>query len=132
MNLNEVKALLKEVATIDNRKLSEEVAVAWHAIIGFMPYEIATEALHLARKDDRINWLEPKHIVSWAKEAAYKLDRESEKPKPAEYKYDPQPKCRDHNKLIISCDPCCNRIAKWEEAHGTQGIAEFAKKEIYA
>lgn len=131
MNLNETKLLLKEIAVIDNRKLSEEVAEAWQSIISFMPFEIAREALKLARKDATINWLEPKHIVGWAKEAAFRLDRD--KPLPAEPStFAPQPTCREHNEKIISCAPCCKRIKQWEKDNGSDGLHKFAKAEIYA
>jgi hypothetical protein len=132
VNLNEVKALLKEVAAIDNRKLSEEVAEAWKSILGFMPLEIAKEALYLARKDDRVNWLEPKHIVSWAKEAAFKLDRETGNKPPPEYKFDAQPKCKEHRELILSCPPCCKKLQAFEDANGPRGLQDFAKAHIYA
>jgi hypothetical protein len=132
VNLNETKALLKEVAAIDNRKLSEEVAEAWQSILGFMPLEIAREALHLARKDDRVNWLEPKHIVSWAKEAAFKLDRATGNKPPPEHSFDPQPKCKEHNVLILMCAPCCKKLQEFEELNGQRGLQEFAKSEVYA
>jgi hypothetical protein len=115
MNLNEVKQLLTEVAAIDNRKLSDQTADAWHSVLGFMPFDIAKEALHIARKDDRINWMEPKNIVSWAKEAAFKLDRA--KPVVIEQiKGSQQPLCKAHNALLLTCIPCC------KELHRAEGV----------
>jgi len=131
MNISEVKQLLTEIAAIDNRKLSEEVAQAWYSVLGFMPLDIAREALHLARKDDRIGWLEPKNLVTWAKEAAFKMDRD--KPK-VELPIDtaPQRLCKDHEKLILSCNPCAHRLYKWEQANGSKGLHDFANAEIYS
>jgi hypothetical protein len=125
MNLTEVKQLLTEVAAIDNRKLSDQTADAWHSVLGFMPLDIAKEALHIARKDDRINWMEPKNIVSWAKEAAFKLDRA----KPTvvvPVASSQQPHCEPHNALLLSCIPCCKRMYADESAEVTQSNLELA------
>ena len=111
MNLNETKRLLKEVAVIDNRKLSEEVAEAWQAILGFMEFEIATEALHLARRDASINWLEPRHLVAWGKEASHRRAREQRSTPRADYSAGPtQPRCGAHSVPIMHCRPCCKKL----------------------
>ena len=110
MNLNETKAILKEVAVIDNRKLDEAVALAWHAIIGQMSFEVAKHALVLARQDASIGYLEPKHIVQWGKEASHRLNRNTA---PEDIKQEGiarEPLCKAHNTKILSCDECCNRI----------------------
>ena len=131
MNIAEVKELLTEISVIDNRKLSEEVAEGWHSILSFMPLEIAREALRLARKDDRINWLEPKHLVSWGREAAFKLDRD--KPKNEEVLIGPPMKvCRDHQKPILYCDPCCQRLNLFQKTNEGSLLERFAQSEIYA
>jgi hypothetical protein len=75
MNLNETKMLLKEISSVDNRKLDESLAVAWQAIIGHLEFEMAKSALILARQDSTINYLEPRHIVAWAKEAKHRSTR---------------------------------------------------------
>jgi len=126
MNLNETKQLLTEVAAIDNRKLSEETAKAWQAILGFMPLDIAKEALHLARKDDRINWLEPKNIVSWAKEAAFKLDRA--RPviiEPVQTSIPPL--CEPHSVLLARCIPCCKQLHQHAINEGLESDLGLAK-----
>jgi hypothetical protein len=115
MNLNEAKQLLTEVAAIDNRKLSDQTANAWQSVLRDIPLEIAKEALHLARRDDRISWMEPKHIYSWAKDAAIKLDRA--KPIVIEQiKGSQQPLCKAHSALLLSCIPCC------KELHRAEGV----------
>jgi hypothetical protein len=115
MNLNEAKQLLTEVAAIDNRKLSDQTANAWQSVLRDIPLEIAKEALHLARRDDRISWMEPKHIYSWAKDAAIKLDRA--KPIVIEQiKGSQQPLCKAHSALLLSCIPCC------KELHRVEGV----------
>lgn len=129
--MTETKKLLADVAAVDNRKLSEETATAWYHILGHLSLEVAQEALKLARRDTSIAYLEPKHIISWAKEASYKLDRN--KPKNDEIiNGDPHPRCKDHNKLVLACDPCCHRLYKFTVSHGFEDVHAFAKREIYA
>lgn len=131
MNLSETKVLLKEIADIDNRKLDEGVAMAWHAVLNHIPLEIARQAHIMARRDDRINYLEPKHIVTWAKEAAFKLDREqAKKPEPV-VDYTPEPVCKNHQKKILSCEICCRRLYEMEHLHDS-ALLLWAKEHIYA
>ncbi|NBU22793.1 MAG: hypothetical protein EBS38_02620 [Actinobacteria bacterium] len=131
MNIIETKELLEEIAAIDGRKLTPEIVAAWQGILAGIPLEIAKEAHKLARRDERVNWLEPRHISGWAKEAAFRLDRE--KPKQVEPQtFAPQPVCKAHNTPILACDPCCHRIYKYKELQGSEKMHEFAKREIYA
>lgn len=132
MNIIETKELLEEISAIDGRKLSPETVAAWQGILSNIPLEIAKEAHRLARRDDRVTYLEPKHIVSWAKEAAFKLDREKPKVEVAPVTYTPQPFCKAHGIAILTCDPCCHRIWKFKELQGYERLHEFAKREIYA
>lgn len=131
MNMAETRQLLEEIAAIDNREISPEVIAAWNGILGSMPLDVAREAHKLARRDDRVRYLEPKHLVSWARDAAFKLDRQQAvEVKP--FRSDPQPICRDHGKPILSCDPCCHRMSKYAQMRGDDTLLDFAKKEIYA
>ena len=127
----ETQDLLRQIAAVDNRKITNETIEAWHGIIGAIPFEIAKEALKLAQSDPSIKYLEPRNIVGWAKEAAFRLDRQ--KPKVEEERVgSPQPKCKDHGKPILTCDPCCHRLYKFSAQHGYERIHAFAKAEIYA
>lgn len=130
MNMAETRTLLEEIAAIDNREVTPEVVAAWNSILGGIPFDVAQMAHRLARRDDRIRFLEPKNIVSWARDAAFKLDRE--KPK-EEVRIDvaPQPTCKAHNKKLLTCDPCCHRMWKYYEIRGVDTLLDFAKKEIY-
>jgi hypothetical protein len=123
MNLNEIKQLLTEVSAIDNRKLNDQAAEAWHSVLSFMPFEIAREALHLARKDDRVIYMEPKHLVSWAKEAAFKLDRVKPMVMP-QISGSQQPRCQAHNALLLSCIPCCKELHRTNTPDALQGNVE--------
>ena len=111
MNLNETKMILRDIALIDNRKLDEAVAQAWHAIIGQMTYEVAQEALKLARQDASIGYLEPKHLVAWGKEANHRLNRNQIPEDVAQQAYAPEPNCKAHGLRITTCDDCCRAVA---------------------
>lgn len=124
--------LLRQVSAVDNRKVNEETISAWLSVIGHIPFEIAKEALVLARRDERLTYLEPKHIIGWAKEAAFRLDRESgrntlEEP---QGQFVPQPKCR-HYKGIMECDDCCRELAKLADRSKNE-ILIYAKQNVYA
>ena len=116
MKRAEAKLLLIEVAKIDNRKINEELVTAWHEILSYVPYEIGLEAHRLARRDININYLEPRHIVQWAKEAAYKLDREQKKqPEPVKIG-EPCPICK-HDMKIVACNQCCKDLWEYHKSH---------------
>ncbi len=131
MQISQTKDLLRQIALVDNRKVTPEVIEAWHGIIGSVPFDIAQAATKLAQQDPTVRYLEPRNIMGWVKEAAFRLDRA--KPLPEEpTSYAPQPTCREHNEKIISCAPCCKRIMQWEQDNGSAGLHKFAKSEIYA
>lgn len=135
MQIREVAELLKLVAAIDNRKVTPELVEAWHSVIGFMPFDVAKEALAMARKDDRVNWLEPKHLVSWARDAAFKLDREENAPLPESVvgakTFSPQPTCREHGKKIMECMPCMRQLKPMAEDNQAK-ILGWAKRNLFA
>lgn len=131
MKKTECAELLQEISAVDSRKVNVETIEAWFNIIGHIPLEIAREALHLARKDDRINYLEPRHIISWAKEAAFRLDREqtptiSHMPDSVR-----QPVCRKHGLPIMECLPCCDAMKHLAYADKNATL-RFAKEHIFA
>lgn len=130
MKRTETIEILRQITAVDNRKVTEDTIEAWHGIIGSIPFDIAKEALKLAQSDATIKYLEPRHIVGWAREAAFRLDRQ--KPKTEEQRVGaPQPVCRQHGKSILACDPCAHRLYKYEQTHGTGAMLAFAKAEIY-
>lgn len=109
MLITETKEILRQIALIDNRKLTEETLGAWHNIIGFMPFDVAQEALRLAQGDSSVKYLEPRHLVGWAKEAAFRLDR-NKPPQTEQVESVPPPKCK-HDKSLPLCLPCCRELA---------------------
>lgn len=131
MNMADTRKLLEEIAAIDNREITPEVVAAWNGVLGSMPLDVALLSHRLARRDDRVRYLEPKHLVSWARDAAMKLDKEQAKEEPR-FETTPQPKCKEHGKPLLSCDPCCHRMWKYKEVRGLDTLLDFAKREIYA
>lgn len=111
MQKTECAALLREIAAIDNRKIDQEVLDAWFAVIGYLNYEVALNALHMARKDDRVTWLEPKHIISWSREARDKVEREQSDTPKVEDVFGPVPYC-PHGIVLAGCLPCCRDLAE--------------------
>lgn len=112
MKRNEVATLLGEIRTLDNRTVTPELIDAWTSVLGYMPLEVAREAHVLARRDASINYLEPRHLIAWSKQA-----RENLLPKPT---YEPQqgseqPKCKEHGKKILECRSCCRDLAWFAE-----------------
>jgi len=115
----ETEQLLREMFAIDGRKLDADKLLAWHNVIGGMPLDIAQRALRMARQDERISYIEPKHIIGKAKEAAEAMDREEQRKAKQEpvKKGVPMPTCI-HGEALLYCDDCCRtmwhtlRIAK--------------------
>jgi hypothetical protein len=103
--------LLREVAAIDNRTLSQETLQAWYSVIGYLPYETALKALHAARKDERVTWLEPKHIVAYSKEDRLARQDDDYLKEMSEAVFGPVLKCT-HGLVIALCLPCCKAEAE--------------------
>jgi hypothetical protein len=131
MNKAETKTLLDAVSAIDNRKITQPLLDGWHDILKQIPIDIALEAHRMARKNDAIGYLEPKHIVSYAREAAFAFDREKPKVEEEVKRGDPMPNCQ-HGKQIFSCKPCCRTLAGYLNENGFEGIQAFAKAKVYA
>lgn len=130
MNKTETQVILRKVAVLDNRKVGPETLDAWHDIIGRIPFDIAKEALILAQQDGTIKYLEPRHIIGWAKEAAFRLDRAMPKLAEGEYQKVEQPTCKAHSLPVMSCRPCCREMSK-HNLNAAQLLA-WAKANIYA
>ena len=120
MKIQETEVLLREMFAIDGRILDADRIKAWHNVIGHMPLDIAQRALRLARQDERIGYIEPKHIIGKAKESADSLDRE-ERVKQAKLakpivKGAPHPVCI-HGHLLLECNTCCHVMHLEHEKH---------------
>jgi len=139
MQLKETEVLLREMFAIDGRLLDAERIKAWHNAIGFMPLDVAQESLRIARRDEKLGYLEPKHIIAKAREAAMELDRQQgnkEAQQMSDYKGVPCPKCK-HNKSLLSCDDCCRSLWRFHQKHehlkhGDEFCDEYLRKELLA
>lgn len=133
MNLAEAKSLLDEVAVIDNRKLSQELVLAWHKIIGHVDYRVAERALLLARRDQAITYLEPKHIVAKVPAAIAELNAEQRDSVSVEdsWRADPVPKCREHKERITRCKPCVQLLMRAPKNLYGDGLHRWAIEHIY-
>jgi hypothetical protein len=103
--------LLREVAAIDNRKITQETLDAWYAVIGYLKYDIALNALHLARKDERVTWLEPKHIIAFSREDRLAKQDNDYLEEMAKAVFGPIPYCV-HGEVVAMCLPCCKEKQK--------------------
>jgi hypothetical protein len=130
MNLTETQTLLREISAVDKRQIDQATTQMWFQILGHIPLDIAREAHILARKDDRIPYLEPKHIIAWAREAAFRLDRKEKKIE-APVNTSPEPVCKAHQKKIMSCAECCKVMAEKTNLTDAQ-LLLFAKEQIFA
>lgn len=128
MNKNELVAFMTEVAAIDNRKLDENVYRAWFELLQNIPADIATEALRKCRADERITYLEPKHIIAASKEIA-QSPQKYEKPEPYQSGF-PQPKCK-HEIPVMECRPCCRTLKDYYNENGDRGLLNYARKEVW-
>lgn len=140
MKIQETEILLREMFAIDGRILDAERIKAWHNVIGNMPLDIAQRALRLARADERLGYIEPKHIIGKAKESADSLDREErlkkERSETIVYNGVPQPSCI-HGIKILTCDPCCDAMYRHHKKHEHLQkcgdlCLEFAKENVFA
>lgn len=130
MKTTETQEILRQVAVVDNRKVTPETLEAWHNIIGRIPFDIAKEALRLAQQDATIKYLEPRHIVGWAKEAAFRLDRDKPKQEAEVFVKVDQPTCK-HQIPVMSCNPCCRELSKQTHLTDAQ-LLLWARENIYA
>jgi hypothetical protein len=129
MNKTETKKILDIISAIDNRKVGLETIEAWHMVIGSIPFDIAKEALRLAQQDVSVKYLEPRHIYSWAKEAAYRLDRDNSKSVEA-FSGTPEPTCKHADKLL-NCKKCCFELYQQDDLSDAQ-LLLHAKKTVFA
>ena len=139
MKKTETEQLLREMFAIDGRKIDADKLLAWHNVLEYMPLDIAQRALRMARQDERINFVEPKHIIAKAKEAAEAMDREEQRKQKQEpvKKGQPMPTCI-HGVGLIYCDPCCHTLYKYQKEklshliNYSEPLYEFAKENVIA
>lgn len=140
MNINETRQLLAEIAIIDGREVTDEAVAIWQDILQRIPLDIAQEAHKLTRQDERVRYLEPKHIYSRAMQAAERLaaleEREKNQAKVhAAHIGKPCPKC-NHGIAIVSCDYCCRWLWNYHkhnhpgQGHGDKDCTEIVMGQL--
>jgi hypothetical protein len=131
MNKAEVKLLLADVAAIDNRRVSEETVNAWSGVLGHLSLPVAQRALIMARQDEKVDYLEPRHIVGRARDARMALDRSAAPGFGEEsWRSDPEPVCISHESRITKCDECCALLAKQTDGMSIDARHRWAMQNI--
>jgi hypothetical protein len=111
----ETERLVRKLAVLDNRTVNDGVVDAWHELVAHLSYQVAELAVRKARQDVTINWVEPKHVLAKAHDAARELNEEARRlAREAEENGTgaPEPKCAEHGLRITTCQPCCVTIYK--------------------
>jgi len=106
----DTERLVRKLAVLDNRQVNDGVVDGWHELIGHLSFQVAELALRKARQDVNINWVEPKHLLAKAHEAARELNEEATRlARQAEENGTgaPEPKCAEHGLRITTCLECC-------------------------
>ena len=67
MTLEETGKLLARAALIDNRTVDPPIVIAWHQILGDLPYQDCEAAL-AAHYTESTDWMMPAHIRNRVKE----------------------------------------------------------------
>jgi len=111
MNKTELIQLLEVVSAVDGRKVTEATINAWLPVLATTTYADSVTALTQCRSDERINWVEPKHILAKAKDIVRKRIEAAEskellKPRSG----NPCPTCI-HKKPLVECLTCCKAMA---------------------
>jgi hypothetical protein len=109
----ETERLVRKLAVLDNRQVNDGVVDGWHELVGHLSTQVAELALRKARQDVNINWVEPKHVLAKAHEAARELNEEATRlARQAEENGTgaPEPKCAEHGLRITTCKDCCLTI----------------------
>lgn len=114
MEAVDTASILEFLSLTDNRKITQENILAWHELIKHLEFDVAREAAHLAKQDDKIDWVEPKHILAKARIVAERLDTEARRlrslTRPEPTFGSPIPLCK-HGERIVFCQPCCVELA---------------------
>jgi hypothetical protein len=87
MQKQETQRLVLKVCAIDGRQPTEQTFITWHELIGHLSFEVASLALQMAMSDERVNKVEPRHLLARVPDATGKLNAEM-RSEPEE-QYDP-------------------------------------------
>jgi hypothetical protein len=65
-----------KVCAVDGREPKAETFAAWHDLIGHLSAEVAALAVQMAMSDEKVNKVEPRHILARVPDATGKLNAE--------------------------------------------------------
>jgi hypothetical protein len=74
MQKQETQRLVLKVCAVDGRQPTEQTFIAWHELIGHLSAEVASMALQMAMSDERVNKVEPRHVLARVPDATGKLN----------------------------------------------------------
>jgi hypothetical protein len=129
MTPGQVSQILAKAQLVDNRQADEATILTWHEIIGHLDYQDAMRGLVLFRRDSD-EYLQPAHIVKYAKVARDQRKREELANRSVEHRGDaPRPdNFDDMVEAYRDNDPI--RIAKELAAYNRQLVAA-GKQPLY-
>ena len=114
MNAAEVNQLLEYAQALDNRKITPVMIQAWLDVLGSLDFETARLATIEARKAETITWLEPKHVLKYARPFLERRQVETERAATLQEIQNrtssAMPKCK-HGLGLLYCLPCCKSVA---------------------
>jgi hypothetical protein len=115
MTKTELKDLMEYLSAIDNRQLTTEKMRGWFDIIGYLDYEVARQAVIEAQRDPAISYVEPKHVIAYARKVTDDMKSEQRRAQAVEAQPTPtissrMPKCA-HGIGLLLCDDCCRQAA---------------------
>jgi hypothetical protein len=114
MTKTELKDLMEYLSAIDNRQLTTEKMRGWFDIIGYLDYEVARQAVIEAQRDPAISYVEPKHVIAYARKVKEDIKTEQRRAQAVQIEQpvisSKMPKCT-HGIGLLLCDPCCRQAA---------------------
>lgn len=119
MKISETASVIEFLSLTDNRKITEDGIKAWHELIGHLDADVARRAAAMAKQDEKIDWVEPKHIVGKARIVLERMDIEERRARLGEPLVKsvgvPMPLC-EHGRGLVHCRLCCLAIAEKNRA----------------
>ncbi len=134
MQKTDTEYLLRKIAAVDNRTVTDETVETWHEIVGHLSWQVAERALVKARQDPYVGWLEPRHLVGKARDAIIEINDEAllvARKADDDGRAEPEPKCEAHGIRITTCKPCCARLATEAQHLSGNRLHDWAVENIY-
>jgi hypothetical protein len=132
MQPTEVMQIVNLIVAADGRTPTEQMYGAWTLTIGHLTFDLAREAAIEAMRDEKIRYVEPKHVLSKVNRIREVLEQNRRREMALEEKVvtegKPVPICRDHGKGVIHCKPCAHKAYELSLSTTGLGSAEYEQK----